>query len=405
MKNLKRTFVNAICYLNFLIIILSFTNFTYAQCTTQCAGLFNTAAGNGTNASIGLGVVSNSSFGENAGGGSGSGNSCFGAFAGDDITTGNSNSFFGSSAGHENTIGNNNCSFGNGAGYNNNSGEENCFFGKSSGFNTTSSKNSFFGYLTGESNVWGSQNCFFGNEAGSSNTIGGWNSFFGSAAGDNNITGSSNNFFGSSSGNSNTTGKGNCFFGNSAGGLNTTGEFNLFLGLLAGSNNTTGTRNICIGYNAGPTDASNNLDSLLYIDIEESDAPLIYAEFANDFVKINGSFEVAAGLNNPSSKALKQDFQPINANSVLSKISAMPIQSWTYKSRPTEIHIGPVAEDFYAAFGLGQGDKCISTIDANGVALAAIQELKKENDAAQIEINQLNAIIEALAKRISKLEK
>jgi hypothetical protein len=54
----------------------------------------------------------------------------------------------------------------------------------------------------------------------------------------------------------------------------------------------------------------------------------------------------------------------------------MPIRTWAYRSEDSTVrHIGPTAQDFRAAFGLGDGDKAIATVDADGVSLAAIQTL------------------------------
>ena len=75
----------------------------------------------------------------------------------------------------------------------------------------------------------------------------------------------------------------------------------------------------------------------------------------------------------------------------------MPIQEWNYKSQDESIrHIGPMAQDFHAAFGLGNNNTTITTIDPDGVALAAIQELVKQNEAKDIEIDNLKARIQAL---------
>ena len=55
---------------------------------------------------------------------------------------------------------------------------------------------------------------------------------------------------------------------------------------------------------------------------------------------------------------------------------SIPISTWYYRSQnPSIRHIGPMAQDFHAAFKVGQDDRYISTVDENGVALAAIQEL------------------------------
>jgi hypothetical protein len=64
----------------------------------------------------------------------------------------------------------------------------------------------------------------------------------------------------------------------------------------------------------------------------------------------------------------------------------VPVSVWNYKSQnPSIRHMGPMAQDLHAAFGLGESDKGIATIDADGVALAAIQglnaKLETENAA------------------------
>lgn len=97
-------------------------------------------------------------------------------------------------------------------------------------------------------------------------------------------------------------------------------------------------------------------------------------------MRINGTFEVTAGLSNPSSAELKEGFALQDAAEILDKLSSLEITQWNYKHRPEEKHIGPVAEDFFALFGLGNGDTHISTIDADGVMMIAIQALKEENE-------------------------
>ena len=61
---------------------------------------------------------------------------------------------------------------------------------------------------------------------------------------------------------------------------------------------------------------------------------------------------------------------------VLQKLFNVPIRTWSYRDQTPSIqHMGPLAEDFYAAFGLGEDEKYINTVDVEGVALAAIQGL------------------------------
>lgn len=180
---------------------------------------------------------------------------------------------------------------------------------------------------------------------------------------------------------------------------------NSIFGAFAGDNFKTGFGNIIIGKGAGPTAENSDINYKLYIDFVASingeepgnDEPLIYGEFDNDFVKINDTFEMTAGLSKPSDVNLKNNFQVIDQNEILQKLSDLPIKQWTYKNRTEEPHIGATAQDFHQAFGLGSGDKHISTINADGVALAAIQALKKQNDEQQ-------KIIDDLLQRIMKLE-
>ena len=75
----------------------------------------------------------------------------------------------------------------------------------------------------------------------------------------------------------------------------------------------------------------------------------------------------------------------------------MPVSTWNYTSQDPSIrHIGPMAQDFYATFGVGEDERRISTIDADGVALAAIQALYAENQALKAELAGMEARLSAL---------
>ena len=77
-----------------------------------------------------------------------------------------------------------------------------------------------------------------------------------------------------------------------------------------------------------------------------------------------------------SDRAGKDNLRPVDIKAVLHKVAAMPIATWNWKSQDASIrHMGPMAQDFHAAFGLGEMPTGISTVDADGVALAAIQGL------------------------------
>ena len=121
------------------------------------------------------------------------------------------------------------------------------------------------------------------------------NSFFGAGAGASNIGSYNNNsFFGGYAGSSNTTGSSNIFLGNAAGFSNTTGYYNTFLGYAAGYSNTTGSGNVFIGYAAGYNETGSDK---LYIDNclnGYCSFPLIYGEFDNHLLEINGEVGIAA---------------------------------------------------------------------------------------------------------------
>ena len=82
-------------------------------------------------------------------------------------------------------------------------------------------------------------------------------------------------------------------------------------------------------------------------------------------------------------------------------VMELPIKRWNYKSQREEIeHIGPMAQDFYSIFNVGDNNLTISTIDPSGIALAAIQELNKsttdEISELKRELRELRAILNGI---------
>ncbi len=102
---------------------------------------------------------------------------------------------------------------------------------------------------------------------------------------------------------------------------------------------------------------------------------------------------------NLSDRAAKENFAPVDGRDILTRLAAIPIATWNYRSQDPAIrHIGPVAQDFYAAFGVGEDDTHISTVDADGVALAAIQglyQLAQEQDARIARLEGRVTVLEA----------
>lgn len=101
---------------------------------------------------------------------------------------------------------------------------------------------------------------------------------------------------------------------------------------------------------------------------------------------------------NGSSSEFKEAFEAIDAGAILDRVLALPLASWRYRNSAEGRHLGPTAEDFAAAFGLGDSAQHISTVDADGVALAAIQGLAQR--AAEREAT-LEARIAALEERLA----
>jgi hypothetical protein len=95
----------------------------------------------------------------------------------------------------------------------------------------------------------------------------------------------------------------------------------------------------------------------------------------------------------------------VDTGAILETLMSIPITTWSYNGQSADIrHMGAVAQDFYAAFGIGEDDRHITTVDADGVAFASIQGLYAlvQSQAAALEAQQ--AINAELYARIEALE-
>lgn len=137
--------------------------------------------------------------------------------------------------------------------------------------------------------------------------------------------------------------------------------------------------------------------------IDDNGDPEVWAELDTS----TGEWVAHPGL--ASDRNVKDNFAPVYAYRVLERVASLPIETWNYKTQDPSIrHMGPMAQDFHSAFGSGKDDKRISTIDANGVALAAIQGLYKlvreketENAALRQRVDDLEARLKALESAVS----
>jgi len=96
-----------------------------------------------------------------------------------------------------------------------------------------------------------------------------------------------------------------------------------------------------------------------------------------------------------SDRNAKTDIAPLDDAAILAKVAALPVSAWRYKTETGVRHVGPMAQDFYAAFGVGEDDRHITSIDEDGVALSAIKALAAENHRLRGE----NAAIRARGAR------
>ena len=172
---------------------------------------------------------------------------------------------------------------------------DNVFLGNNAGFtNYEGDNNIFIGAESGYSNygngTWlnGDYNIFLGYRSGYKNNSGGCNIFIGDEAGRENLSGSHNIYIGTETGRDNTAGNGNTCVGSDSyfGG---SGSNNTYIGWLAGSY-ATGSNNVSIGSQAGDYETASNR---LFIDNTGTAAPLLYGEFDNDSLRVNGKLSVS----------------------------------------------------------------------------------------------------------------
>jgi len=129
------------------------------------------------------------------------------------------------------------------------------------------------------------------------------------------------------------------------------------------------------------------------------------------FLAATGNLTIAGTLTENSDVNSKTNIQPVDPTEVLERVAELPISTWAYKKDDQVKHLGPMAQDFYQQFGLGNSERKIATIDTSGVALAAIQGLKREIDRKDDEIRALRAAIDRLnetaadqAELVSRIE-
>jgi hypothetical protein len=118
-----------------------------------------------------------------------------------------------------------------------------------------------------------------------------------------------------------------------------------------------------------------------------------------------GNLTLEGALSELSDANAKENLASIDGGEVLARLAGVPITTWNYTADDDEMrHMGPMAQDFYAAFGLGPDEHHIAPLDANGVALAAAKELYRLAQAQEAQIARLERQYADLEARVATLE-
>ncbi|HEX9958717.1 MAG TPA: tail fiber domain-containing protein, partial [Fibrella sp.] len=118
-----------------------------------------------------------------------------------------------------------------------------------------------------------------------------------------------------------------------------------------------------------------------------------------------GAMLTTSGIwQNASDSNRKHNIERISGEQVLARLRRLPITEWSYRNDGTVRHLGPMAQDFRAVFGLGGDEKSIGTVDADGVALAGVQALDARTTAQAADLKSLKAENETLRKRLEAVE-
>ena len=99
-------------------------------------------------------------------------------------------------------------------------------------------------------------------------------------------------------------------------------------------------------------------------------------------------FPGAGSWSSLSDSSKKQNIKKLPISSALSKINNINVYEWNYKSQDTSVkHVGPMAQDFHKAFGLGNSNLAITSVDMDGVILLGVQGVNNRLDSMYEQLN------------------
>jgi hypothetical protein len=104
-----------------------------------------------------------------------------------------------------------------------------------------------------------------------------------------------------------------------------------------------------------------------------------------------------------SDRNAKEHFEPLDVQAILAKVAQLPLTEWSYKGY-ADRHVGPMAQDFHAAFPFNPDDKMLNSADLAGVSLAAIQGLNEKIEQQRSELQAKQSQIDDLRGELNELK-
>jgi len=312
------------------------------------------------------------------------------------VTTGTFNAAFGNTSLQGTTSGSRNTGIGTNSLVKNTSADGNTGLGYGTLYeNTVGSGNTAAGVYSMDANVTGNDNTAFGRHALQDNVDGSGNTSLGTESMYLGVSGSWNTAVGYQGQYNNTTGSENTSLGSRSLSGNQSGTGLLALGAGSDISGTALSNSAVIGYNARVSTSNTMSFGNGSVTKWAFGLPTtVHAlQVGSNSTNGNGAYLTSGGTwTNASSRAFKDRFSEVSANEILSGLRALWIPKWSYRGT-NEVHLGPMAEQFRELFGLGVpiDDSHISTVDAAGVALRAVQALlerldESERKRAEIEV-------------------
>ncbi|HVG44198.1 MAG TPA: tail fiber domain-containing protein [Longimicrobium sp.] len=194
------------------------------------------------------------------------------------------------------------------------------------------------------------------------------------------------------------------------------GSFGVAIGL---QNSASGNFSVAIGKNAR---TANRQGSIVLGDgCAGFSSDSVYPTANNQFVArgcggvkiftnqgLTSGVELAAGGSSwsvVSDRNRKENFLAVEGEDLLLRLRSVPVSTWNYLSQDRAVrHMGPMAQDFRAAFGLGESELLINSLDIDGVNLAGVQALTTRTDELRTQVRSLTAENGALRGRVAELE-